>query len=129
MSLASYYAHCYRFDAPEIYTTAGMNGTVCAVTAHPSTLDVSCCCDDLERVNGNCLQFCEKSDGDGFKDCVNSGANTTTGFYKTTCRNASAVEPVGNATESGGTGEKSGAGESSSFFSLDCLVAWIDVGY
>jgi hypothetical protein len=127
MSLASYYAHCYRFDAPEIYNTAGMNGTVCAVTARPSTLDISHCCDGLKRVNGNCLQFCETSDGDAFNECVNSGANTTMGPYKTTCRNDLAAEPVGNAMESGEMWEKNGAGELHHGLP-DCLVACIDVG-
>lgn len=120
MSLASYYANCFRFDSPQIFNTAGMNGTVCAVTARPSTLDISHCCDGLKRVNGNCLQFCETKDGEGFGDCVNSGANTTMGIYKTTCRNASA-EPVVNSSAEQDTRKENGAGEFSRS-SLDCFV-------
>jgi hypothetical protein len=110
MSLASYYANCFRFDSPQIFNTAGMNGIVCAVTARPSTLDISHCCDGIKRVNGNCLQFCETKDGEGFGDCVNSDANTTMGIYKTTCRNASA-EPVVNSSAEQDTRKENGAGE------------------
>jgi hypothetical protein len=119
MSLASYYAHCFRFDTPQIFNTAGMNGTVCAVTARPSTHDISHCCNGQKRVLGNCLQLCETEDGDGFGECVNSGANTTLGMYKTTCRNVSEVQMVGNASADGDTRKESGAGEFS-----EVLLGW-----
>lgn len=76
------------FPAPLDY--AGMNGTVCAVSIHPATFNITQCCRSAVRVVDDCTQYCETKnqgnqavDSNMFSNCVQAGNNGT--FVSSMC--------------------------------------------